>query len=214
MEEDIQKKEESTNESTNQNVDLGTFRDVEALKKSYDSLRGEFTRKSQELAKLQKTLGDKETIVTPPSAVNEGEDNSALNEDLPFLQNEKWQKDVDEFFRERNITDEQKRELAQMLIQDKEVQSSSSPLYVAYAKMLEKNAKNMQELSKDEEFLEKYIFSNENIKNKIIKDYVYSLNNHDSIPKIMPELVANFGETHTTPKTLNEAKILAQKYFD
>ena len=214
MEQEVQDPKEEKTEQQEQNVDLGTFRDVEALKKSYDSLRGEFTRKSQELAKLQKSIGDKETTVTPPNAVNETQNTSTPNEDLPFLQNENWQHDVDEFFRERNISDEQKRELAQMLIEDKEVQSSASPLYVAYAKMLEKSAKNMQELSKDEAFLEKYIFSDENIKNKIIRDYVYSLNKHDSIPEIMPELVANFGEDHVTPKTLSEAKILAQKYFD
>jgi len=197
------------------NIDLGTFKDVEALKKSYDSLRSEFTRKSQELSRLQKAVGDKEEVSTPPSVADvQPNANEADDAPTPFWEKEHWQHDVDEFFKGRELTDEQKSDLAQLLLQDKEVQQSPSPLYVAYAKMLENNAKNVQHLSKNQDFLEKYIFNDENIKNKIIKDYISSLNKRDNIPEVMPELAANFGEVHTAPKTLNEAKQLASKYFD
>ena len=101
-----------------------------------------------------------------------------------------------------------------MLIQDKQVQSSVSPLYVAYAKLLEKNVQDIQNLSQNQDFLNKYIYNNEEIKNKIISEYVSSLNKTDNIPEVMPNLVANLGEVHASPKTLSEAKQLATKYFD
>ena len=196
-------------------VDLGTLKDVEALKKSYDNLRSEFTRKSQELAKMQKNLGDKEEFSTPPSVADDQKTESETNtEQTDFWEDEKWQQDVDQFFKERSLSAEQKRDLAELLIQDKQVQSSASPLYVAYAKLLEKNVQDIQNLSQNQDFLNKYIYNNEQIKNKIISEYVSSLNKTDNIPEVMPNLAANLGEVHTSPKTLSEAKQLATKYFD
>lgn len=197
---------------------LGTFKDVEALKKSYDNLRSEFTRKSQELSKLNKLIGDKEQ--TPPNA-NESE---PLKEDQldvekqtqkPFWESEDWQQNTEQFFKQYDLSDDEKYELAQILVQDKDISSSNSPLHSAYIKLIKKNLTNKKDVVNDETFLNNYVFNNEKVKQKIISDYVKSLKERESVPSVLPNFAANFGEQpQKTPKTLNEAKSLASKYFD
>ncbi len=202
-------------EQQNEELDsiLGTFKDVNALKKSYDSLRSEFTKKTQELSALKKSMGDK--VQTPPvDAIEEKtEELTQLDSNVPFWEKPEWQSQVDSFFKEHTLTDNQKQNLASILLEDKEEQNSS-PLYKAYAKMLEKDAFKLEDIVKDENFLNNYIYNNEDIKGKIISNYVSSLNNLNTLPEVMPSLTANFGESVTTPKTLSEAKQLASKYFD
>ncbi len=201
---------------------LGTFKDVEALKKSYDNLRSEFTRKSQELSRLNKMLGDKE--VTPPSAVdtqpqptNLGQDKQieSQNTQPEFWESESWQQDTANFFNEFSLNDDQKYQLANILVQDKDVAKSTSPLHSAYIKLLQTTKTPAQELIDDANFLENYVYNNEQIKTKIIGDYLKTLKSRDSVPDVMPQSVANFGERSTaSPKTLSEAKRLVSKYFD
>ena len=202
---------------------LGTFKDVEALKKSYDNLRSEFTRKSQELSRLNKMLGDKES--TPPSVANEQQQtissqasttNQASTDKHPeFWEGDSWQQNTVKFFNEFALSDEQKYQLANILVQDKDVAKSASPLHSAYIKLLQTNKTPAQGLVQDPEFLEKYVFNNEDIKSKIIGDYLQALKNRDSVPDVMPQYEANFGErSKPSPKTLSEAKRLASKYFD
>lgn len=202
-------------EQQNEELDsiLGTFKDVNALKKSYDSLRSEFTKKTQELSALKKSMGDK--VQTPPvDAIEEKtEELTQLDSNVPLWEKPEWQSQVDSFFKEHTLTDNQKQNLASILLEDKEEQNSS-PLYKAYAKMLEKDAFKLEDIVKDENFLNNYIYNNEDIKGKIISNYVSSLNNLNTLPEVMPSLTANFGESVTTPKTLSEAKQLASKYFD
>ena len=80
--------------------------------------------------------------------------------------------------------------------------------------MLEKEAFKLEDIVKDESFLNNYIYNNENIKGKIISNYVSSLKRSNTVPEVMPSITANFGETVSTPKTLSEAKQMASKYFD
>ena len=51
---------------------------------------------------------------------------------------------------------------------DKDVAKSASPLHSAYIKLLQTNKTPAQGLVQDPEFLEKYVFNNEDIKSKII----------------------------------------------
>ena len=88
-------------------------------------------------------------------------------------------------------------------------------MHSAYIKLLQTNKTPAQGLVQDPEFLEKYVFNNEDIKSKIIGDYLQSLKNRDSVPDVMPQYEANFGErSKPSPKTVSEAKRLASKYFD
>lgn len=192
---------------------LGTFKDVEALKKSYDNLRSEFTKKSQELSALKKSLGDKDQTPPESDALVAQEKTEEKENDIPFWEKADWQSQVDSFFKEHTLSDNQKQSLASFLLEDKEEQNSS-PLYKAYAKMLEKEAFKLEDIVKDESFLNNYIYNNENIKGKIISNYVSSLKRSNTVPEVMPSITANFGETVSTPKTLSEAKQMASKYFD
>ena len=192
---------------------LGTFKDVEALKKSYDNLRSEFTRKSQELSRLNKLVGDKDQ--TPPNADKTTQKDEENNVEQPFWESENWQESTAKFFEEYNLTDEQKYQLAQILVQDKELKSSISPLHTAYIKLIKQTMTTKEDLLNNEEFLSDFVLKNENLKQKVIENYLNSIKKRDSVPVVMPSSAANFGEqSKSSPKTLNEAKQLASKYFD
>lgn len=203
---------DQTNENQSLDSILGTFKDVESLKKSYDNLRSEFTRKSQELSRLNKLVGDKEQ--TPPND-NDSSSEKEQKQDIPFWEKDSWQKETAQFFDDYSLSDDEKLQLAQILVQDKEVEKSVSPLHCAYIKLIKQSSKNNKEMLKDEDFLNDNVYNNEQIKAKIIENYLKDIKNRDSIPVIMPNSAANFGEQSSkTPKTLSEAKQLASKYFD
>ena len=206
------------NEQKSLNSILGTFKDVESLKKSYDSLRSEFTRKSQELSRLNKLVGDKEQN-TPPEVEQPKEEEEQTEvhtaEDVPFWETEGWQQNTVKFFNDYNLSSEDKYELAKILVEDKDVTNSASPLHSAYITLLKQKLVSKESLMDDEEFLSNYVYNNKKITEHIIANYLENINKRDSVPEVMPSFAANFGEqTPKTPKTLNEAKQLASKYFD
>lgn len=207
------------NEQKSLNSILGTFKDVESLKKSYDSLRSEFTRKSQELSRLNKLVGDKEQN-TPPNAEQPETEEEKVEEQqneqqLPFWEKEGWQQNTVKFFNDYDLSSEEKYELAKILVEDKNVETSAFPLHSAYITLLKQRLVPKETLLDDEEFLSSYVYNNKKITEHIIANYLESINKRDSVPEVMPSFAANFGEqTPKTPKTLNEAKQLASKYFD
>ena len=205
---------DQTQEQDSINSVLGTFKDVESLKKSYDNLRSEFTRKSQELSRLNKLVGDKEQQ-TPPNVANTSESQKEEDKKSDFWDSPSWQQNTEKFFDEYSVTDNEKDALAQILVQDKEILNSVSPLHSAYIKLLKNSSAKKDEIANDEQFLQDFVYKNDKIKQTIITEYLNNIKKRDSVPEVMPNSAANFAEeAHSTPKTLKEAKQLASKYFD
>ena len=71
-------------------------------------------------------------------------------------------------------------EITNEIISDTALRNSEDGLEKAYSRVIEKKYVPHSELAKDQEFLEKYIYSNDQIKNKIIKEYVSTLQSHQS----------------------------------
>lgn len=141
---------------------LGKFKSAETLLDAYNELQGEFTRKCQKLSEAEKKLQEKES------------------EQIPELVEDKnnefaWNTKVSEFLQSHKNASDLVDEITEEIINDESLKNSEDGLEKAYWRVLEKKYRSAEDLASDESFLEKYIFQNEKIKNKIIKEYVDSL---------------------------------------
>ena len=125
---------------------FGKFKDAESLLKAYNSLEAEFTKKSQKLASL------------------ESENEKTLNEINKMAEQEKR---VDEFVSKFEIAKPFSSALKESLKSSEEVDIKEEAI-----RLIAKSYKSAEDYSRDDEFLNNYIFSNQEIKDKIVKDYL------------------------------------------
>lgn len=168
---------------------IGKFKDVKSLNDAYNSLQAEFTKKCQQLSELTKQKND--------------------NVQAPFFESENWQARLDEFFNKNPQAVKYSKQIAEVVVGDKELQKGSFPLMEAYAKVLEQQNINLLNNQQDEDkFVENL---SEQTKEKIVTDYLSKLN-------VAPTLMQGFGgvsvaSTVNQPKTVAEAGELAKKLF-
>lgn len=102
------------------------------------------------------------------------------------------------------------KEIAKELISSSELACKPNALETAYITVLKKN-KSPKELMADEDFLNSHVYISKKVKDKIIADYVAEIENG------APSVISKGGEVHLTPpvkpRTLRDAKILAEKYL-
>lgn len=156
------------NEGINISLDgspLGKFKDSDALLNAYNELQSEFTRKCQKLSEAEKKLQENSSIQT-----SGGENNTVSDE---FA----WNKNISEFLQSHKNAESLVEEITDEIMINEDLKNSPNGLEQAYMKVIEKKFTPHEELVKNQEFLEKYIYSNDEIKNKIIKEYVSSLQN-------------------------------------
>ena len=202
-------------------ADLGTFKSVKNLKDAYDSLRKVFTQKSMELAKLKKEenntinvenitedkkekLSDKEEI-TPDASEADKEQSPAK-----IWENQEWSQNVKSFFENNERAKDYIKEIGQVLVQDKELSKRENPLQLAWIKVLEDKINENTVNNKD---LEKIVMENEELKQKIILEYLSNLNNKKVSPLVIGK---NIGaeiraEVPKKAQSIEEAKELAKK---
>lgn len=178
------------NEQTDsENLDgsiYGRFKDAKTLLEAYNSLQGEFTRKSQKLAEIQKKY-DEIAIF------------SKNNESLGEVLND--QTDIDKY----------KKEIEETLAKNENISSLPNKYRVAF-EIIKEAENKLAQTADSQEFFDKYISNNEKIKDKIINEYLSKLNNISSAPKIIS---GNSGNLHFTPlekpKTMKEASEIFSK---
>ena len=144
---------------------LGKFKDGESLLNAYNELQSEFTRKCQKLSEVEKKL--QENSVDQISGV---EINNVSNE---FA----WNNNISEFLQSHKNAESLVEEITEEILKNEDLKNSPNGLEQAYMKVIENKFTPHEDLVKNQEFLEKYIYSNDEIKNTIIKEYVSSLQN-------------------------------------
>ena len=153
---------------------LGKFKDSSALLDAYNELQSEFTRKCQKLSDAEKKLQD-------VASINTGKEESNENK---FA----WENKIDEFLQSHKNASSLVEDITAEIINDENLKVSEDGLEKAYSRVIEKKYIPHEELVKNDEFLEKFVYSNEDIKNKIIKEYIASL----QLPK-SPVNISNQG---------------------
>ena len=180
--ESINLSENSANitENSQDGSKLGKFNDAKSLLEAYNNLEAEFTRKSQKLAEFQK----------------EKEENAIF----------KKYNSLDEFLNSTTDSDKYKKEITEILSSESEIDNLPNKYQVAFkiAKLAE--SKSAEKIN-SQEYIDKYILNDEKIKEQIISNYLSSLNNISSTPKIISGNPTNiyFSPNPNKPKTLREA---------
>lgn len=175
----------------------GKFRDTEDLVKAYNMLQADYTKKCQMLSQLQKKT--------------DGESSSKLELDAI----NSWNKKVEDFFEKVPKAREYATQLADIIKTDSEISKSADPMDSAWTKFAKENFVDKTAIASDEEFLKKYIFSNEEIKNKILADYFSSLNKSASPSLINKSTGASVLLTpKQKPKTIRDATSLVEDMFE
>ena len=122
-------------------------------------------------------------------------------------------KNISEFLQSHKNARALSEEITKEIIEDKSLRENENALEVAYSRVMEKKYIPETELVKNQDFLEKYIYSNEDIKNKIIKEYVSSIQNSQN-----PITINNSGFNRGASSNLkinnfDEAKKYVEKLF-
>lgn len=197
--------------SQNQEGELGKFKSVKALMDAYDSLQAEFTKKCQMLSQLKEAQASKEEQPDDLEVKETLKDNqiqsSAVEEkDREDFSEEGLQEFLSQFDQAQGYAEEIRNRFPSVKAQQ------SNPYAVAWAEVLMKNLKEKNASS--DPIINQYVLSDERVRNKIIEDYLVSLNN--SQPPIV--ISSQSGERLSgvmpdSPKTLAEAKKRVEKMF-
>lgn len=122
-----------------------------------------------------------------------------------------WQDAVSAFLSEYPEAKEYSGEIGKILIENPQIRDAKNPLERAYMSILS-GRKSPEKLAEDEEFLIKFIYDSDKVRDKIISTYLSELNNN------LPGVMAKGGETFITPpkspKNLKEAMNLAERLLN
>lgn len=162
---------------------FGKFKDAESLLKAYNSLEAEFTKKSQKLATLE----------------SEQQKLNAENEKQAQLN-----KRVEEFVSKFDIAKPFSSALKETL-----ATSENAILEEEAIRLISNTYKSAEDYSKDSEFLNNFIYSNKEIKDNIIKDYLSKLT-QDSPIKVDNSGTSISLSPPKQPTTIQEAGKLAK----
>lgn len=181
---------EGMGQDGNNGSTYGKFKSKEALLEAYNNLQSEFTKKCQALAKMQ----------------------NLDNVDTPSVLQEGFDEKINKFLEQNPEAKDYVDDIKGLIKNDKNVANSENPIFTAWSNIATSNFKSPKNLILDKEFLENYIFSNENIKEHIVKNFINELSRTTS-PKVMGEDVGAKSPLtpSSKPKTLQEAgKIAAE----
>ncbi|MBR3885219.1 MAG: hypothetical protein IKJ33_01970 [Clostridia bacterium] len=158
----------------------GKFKDAQTLLDAYNSLQAEFTRKSQKLAEIQKQM----------------EENAVFSKS----------DSLDEILKDTTNLEKYKKEVTEILDNDCELSNLPNKNLIAFKIIKEAERKTANTLN-NQQFIDDYINSNIEIKNKIITEYLSSLNETQSPPKVISGNSSNiyFSPSLNMPKTLKDA---------
>lgn len=171
---------ETENSENQEGSMLGKFKDAKTLLDAYNNLQAEFTRKCQRLAEIQK----------------EHEETVPIGSEF---------KSIDDFINSTNGSDTYRNQMLEIL-ENKEIDSLPNKYLIAYKIATEASRKIAKELN-DPKFLEDKINSNEEIKQKIIGNYLSSLNNISQPPNIISgnSSTIYFSPEQSRPTTIKQA---------
>lgn len=172
---------------------LKKFKDVDALVNAYNNLQSDYTKKCQALSSLQKRVDEQGSA---QQVLQQLQDKAKL------------------FFEGNSKAQDFSNEIAELIFNDEKIKNSNNPFEDAWGEVAKKNVVSKNDLVRDEEFLQNYIFNNESIKNKIVKDYFSSINFEVSPTLISSQKGSSMVLTpKDRPKTIKEAAKLVEDMF-
>ena len=129
----------------------------------------------------------------------------------PECEKGSWQEEIDTFLTKHPEAKNYAGEIGKILVEDADVRESKNSLESAYMKILS-HRKTPEELVEDEDFLEKFIYVSDKVRDKIIASYLSELNTN--VPGVMTKGGETFITPPKSPKNLKEAMNLAEKLLN
>ena len=184
--------------NTSQGSPSQKFKSVESLQKAYDDLEKEFTRKSQKLSELMKSI-----------------ESDNVEKSIPQYSKESWRENIKEFLSKNEKARSFASEISEVLFQDKDLACMPNSLELAYAKVLANKYKSNDELIESENFLNDYVYNNEKIVGNIINKYLSNVNTNKVPPIVLNVKGSSVGfVAPTSPNSLSDAKTIVEKLFN
>lgn len=177
---------------------VGKFANSDELLKAYNHLEAEFTKKCQQL----KTAERRSEPSTPTMAA-EGS--------APLYEKEDWDEKVAVFLEKYPIAEEYAKDIGAILTEDKALAGRDDCLEVALGRAVAKNYKKPESIVEDETFLEKYVYHNDKIRDKVIADYLAGLSPLSGAPRTLPHGGAAAIIPPLRAKSIEEAGAMAEK---
>ncbi len=176
----------------------GKFNNANDLLNAYNNLQSEFTRKCQRLSELEKQS----------SCVNATEE----VQDAPQYTLPSWQEQIGEFLQQHPDAQNFASDIANEIYSDKALSTNPRSLELAYGRILAKKYKSDEELARDPQFLDKYIYSNPDITSKVLDNY---LKDFAATPHLITSKVG--ASTGMAPNkgasNLSEARKMVERLF-
>lgn len=126
----------------------------------------------------------------------------------PIYEKDGWGERIEEFLTKFPSAQKYTSEIGKIIMENPEIAKDNNALEGAYMRLLEKR-KTPDELSRDDEFLQEFIFVSPKVRDKIIAEYLAELNT--DTPTVMAEGGQTFVTPPRSPKNLTEAMKLAEK---
>ena len=172
------------------------FKSLESLEKAYINLEKEFTKKCQELKTLKQINSDN-------AEVKQNADEQQ-NITAPQLDLQSWEEKVKDFFEKNPQAKTFSKQISEILSSEQSINEQS--LEKAFEKVKLDNFKTKQEMIQDESFISEYVLNNEEIKQRIIKEYLSNIMQNKKVALIS----SNDGSSvmvspKNKPKSLKEA---------
>lgn len=139
----------------------------------------------------------------------EQDENPPLN--LYGYEKENWNEQVKGFLVTHKDALSFSKEIGQVLIEDKDLASLPNSLELAYNKVLAEKFIPYEKLMVDEDFLNKYIYSNQQIVKTIISKYLKNINENKYAPIIFGKTGSSVGLVKDSVYNLDDAKDLLSK---
>lgn len=158
---------------------FGKFNSAEELLSAYNNLQAEFTRKCQKLSELKK---------------------SEVAQQCEYLSND-WENKVAQFVSTNQNAKKYASEICDVLMTDSVIASSKDSLNLAYQKVLSGKYREVDDLLKDKEFIEK-VAECEDVKRRVLSQ---SLKGVVAPPSIMGKEGAVLRARGDAPKNIYEA---------
>ena len=166
------------------------FKTVDDLNNAYNNLQAEFTKKCQSLKELERSIE---------------------NSNVPRYKLNSWNAELSDFFEKYPGAKEYSNEIAKSLSENEELAKKSDCLTIIWANILNNLYRKEEDLAHDSNFLEKYIYSNENIKDEIIKKYLSAI---ESAPTLINDSKGAYNiAPKSKPKNMKDAYSIVSELF-
>lgn len=184
-------------EKTLQGSPIKKFKSVEALNDAYENLEKSFTQKCQKVKELTDKLETLDNV-----------------QKTPEFKKDDWETKVANFFSSHPEAKEYATEISKVLESDEKIACSENSLQSALTKVLAEKYVPYSSLIKDEKFLDSYVYSNNEISEKIINNYLQNIEDKRAMPLVSSVSGSGtFASPIKKPKTLDDAGRMAEAYF-